>query len=378
MFGIRFWMTSDGLFVQGYEGFRTLPPNLPTSAGKRAEIEVREEKEERKTKKKNRKLGTVEDISDKHLMAKGNSIEETRAIIMEQIPYGMSVISEKVVCDGKPQVLHGEGDSVAIAFQDALSKKSTDAEVIEQRTLSESQIKKISIEAFDEADAMRQALTERDLKAGGKVASILMRSKGRTGFLGMGRKPHTYEVEIRKPARVEITVKPQVVVKATVGLSRIQKAVSIVPRFASALDALVPQKISNAEKQYTKLEIIGTFLFALVQQDIGWRSYEIYGIKQHERPVSRVRWSSSSKAVKIKHHTDYADGSQMDWTNEIVRLPEGTFFFRGEYGILSIANIYGMLSTAGSSSGDSPKDFLRRAGIRDVLKEAFRRGIVDS
>ena len=341
-------MTSDRRFILGFEDFQT---SLS-------------------------KLQTVQDMGDRHVMAQGNSIEEARCKLDEQIPNGMSVISERVACDGEPQMLRGVGETVAIAFQDALSRASTDAEVIQQRTISEPTTASISIEAFDEAGAMQQA--NEHLGEGRRVADIEKKAKGRAGFLGIGRKPHTYELVICTPAKVEITVRPQIALEATVGLPRIQKAISIVPTFASALDSLVKNKrLGGSGDQYTKLEIIEAFLFALLQQDIGWSSYEINGITRHDRAVSSLRWSSSSEAVTVKYHRDYADGSEGDSVIEIVRLSEETFAFKGEYGTIPIGNVYGGLTICTQSLGDPPQYFLEHVGIEDVLEEALRRGVCD-
>ena len=40
-------------------------------------------------------------VEDKQIRATGDSIEEARAKIREQVPEGMSVISEKVLSDGR-------------------------------------------------------------------------------------------------------------------------------------------------------------------------------------------------------------------------------------------------------------------------------------
>jgi hypothetical protein len=165
--------------------------------------------------------------------------------------------------------------------------------------------------------------------------------------------------------------------------TRIKQAVSLVPRFASSLDALVPQQISDAEKpysgiqEYTKLEILETFLFALIMQDIGWISYEVFGKARQKRPVSGLRWSSSPEVVSLEYHTDFADGSQKDKSIAIVCLSEEAFALQDDYGWKRIGIIYMMLTDYGMSGDEPVRYFLEYAGVSDVLKEARRRGIRD-
>jgi len=155
---------------------------------------------------------------DKQVRATADSIEEARAKIQEQVPEGMSVISEKILSDGKPQVIEALGDSVDAAFQRALSKKPDGADVSDQRTVAEPQTRAVTIEAFEEAVAREQGQTR--LSENGKVLKVSMKTTGRRGFLGIGKKPHTYEVELWEPAKVEITVKSNAVIEATVGVHR--------------------------------------------------------------------------------------------------------------------------------------------------------------
>ena len=156
---------------------------------------------------------------DKQLTGKGDTLEEARASIADRVPDGMSVISEKIVSDGKPSVLKGVGVTVYAALQDVITKKPANSDVVEKRTLSEPKTKTVLIDSFDEASAKQQA--QRDLSPNASwIEDVRLKISGRRGFLGIGKKAHTYEVRIGEPACVEVTVKPKAVVQAVVGLPK--------------------------------------------------------------------------------------------------------------------------------------------------------------
>lgn len=348
MLGIRFWKTPADLFVQGYEGFRT---SLPSA--------------------------NLEDARDAELEARGESVEDARSRIRELVPQGMSILSEEVVCDGRPQVLSGDGDSLDLAFQNALSSARADAEVIERKTLREPRTTTRCVATYEEAAASQHI--QKEIGANGRVTNVHIKTRGRSGILGIGKKPNVYEVEILEPASVEVRVKPPAVVRATAGWPRMRKASALAPKFMAAMEALVPQQAMAARDQYTKMEMAEAFLFALVQQDIGWRSYSIYGIARHHRPVSGVRWSRSPEAVEVRYHSDHADGSQSDKAFRIVRLSEDAFAFEGEYGTNSMEDVcMGIAGCGGTLGGSKPlRSFLQECHIRDVMEEALRRGLVE-
>ena len=152
----------------------------------------------------------------KQVHATAETIEEARVKIQEQVPEGMAVISEKILSDGKPQVIEALGENVDAAFQEAESKKSEVANVIERKTVSEPQAKTITVEAFDESLAREAVKTH--LSKYGKLIKVSIKTSGRRGFLGIGKKPHTYELELWEPAKVQVTVKSDVIIESTVGV----------------------------------------------------------------------------------------------------------------------------------------------------------------
>lgn len=171
----------------------------------------------------------------------------------------------------------------------------------------------------------------------------------------------------------------------TVGLSRLQKMSSLVPNFSAALDALQPQKIECEDKsqRYTKKDMLEVFLLALVQENIGWRTYEVKlltTVTKRYRPCTRVRWSSSSESVLMQYHHDFADGSASDDTIEVVRLSKESFAFKNQHdpGVVEIGMVLMGLTGAGGTAHEPKSYFLKAAGIRDIVREAVKRGVHES
>jgi hypothetical protein len=142
------------------------------------------------------------------------SLEDARAQLRARIPEGMTLIDENVIADGKPQNLQGTGSTVHAAFEDALSRKPADSEVAERRVISQPKSEQPLIQAFDTDSAQRQAQSRVPRTA--TLAGVVLKAKGRRGFLGLGKTPDTYEAKIEHRAIVEVTVKNKAVLEGVI------------------------------------------------------------------------------------------------------------------------------------------------------------------
>lgn len=130
-----------------------------------------------------------------------DSIDEARKAVAFQIPAGSRVFSEKVVQSNDPVTLRGKGEDPDAAYAKAMADVPEDAEVIDRKDIAVGQRKLIGVEAFTEQEA-RQGVTG-DVIVGDAKLTIA----GSKGFLGIGKKPNHYDVEVLSPAVVEIRYK---------------------------------------------------------------------------------------------------------------------------------------------------------------------------
>ncbi|MHB8136148.1 MAG: hypothetical protein ACYDH1_18220 [Anaerolineaceae bacterium] len=145
-----------------------------------------------------------------------NSLPEARIKIKAQIPAGLDLISEKVISEGGIKEINMFGESTQAAFAEAESKIPDYAEALSKMEIRESKNYKIMVEAFDEAEAKKEA-EELTKKSSEVLKGIRMVTPGKSGLFGMGKKPNQYEVEILQKALVEVKYKQRAEVIFTIG-----------------------------------------------------------------------------------------------------------------------------------------------------------------
>ena len=152
--------------------------------------------------------------------AEAESLEEARERIESQMPEGWQLLSEKIISDGEPKTVKVSADTTKAAFTKAQRKIPREADVLEKRELVSPERKVITVEAFDEQTANSNARSEAK-KAFGDAAvvkSLSFAVAGKKGFLGMGKKPDQYEVEVLvRQATVEVSYKLEARISAEVG-----------------------------------------------------------------------------------------------------------------------------------------------------------------
>lgn len=133
------------------------------------------------------------------------SLDEARKQVESQLPQGFFVCSEKVISDGKPRTEKGIAETIEDAYARAQSVVPSGATVVETKELARPERKVYTVEAYDEQSAGVRAKN----KSGGTaiIKAIRLVTSGSKGFLGIGKKPNQYEVEMLHQAVVEITYK---------------------------------------------------------------------------------------------------------------------------------------------------------------------------
>jgi hypothetical protein len=145
-----------------------------------------------------------------------------------------------ILSDGKTKFKEGVADTIEDAFKDAESKLPSNVEIIKKEQLATPLRKTVVVEAFEEQAARRQV--KRGFKfLDSRIESIKVTKKGKKGFLGRGKKPNTYEIQVFEPARVKFVFK---------GKARIRvKLVESLPIWAQRL---------REKKDYRTLAAINT------------------------------------------------------------------------------------------------------------------------
>lgn len=151
--------------------------------------------------------GTVEVEAD--------SLEEARRQVKSQIPPGLSILSERIISDGKPKTAKGVSETTAEARARAQTRIPNGADVVAEKMLSTPERKVLTVEAFDEESARVQAENQSGSTALIKAVKLL--ASGSKGFLGIRRKPNLYEVEVSHQAIIEITYKMKARISAEIG-----------------------------------------------------------------------------------------------------------------------------------------------------------------
>lgn len=142
--------------------------------------------------------------------AKGKSLAEAKKIIESKLDNGDDIVQQETISDGKKESVTYKGDTVEAAFTVAKSQIPSDAEIKDEITLSDSSTTTLELNAFNEADIKEL------VPSGDKILSISKIQSGKKGFLGIGKTPHSYKVDILTPAKVEVIFCKMVHIRASV------------------------------------------------------------------------------------------------------------------------------------------------------------------
>ncbi len=145
-----------------------------------------------------------------------DSLEEARKKAKEAVPEDMFLVAAEVVSDGSQiRTIKAGAETSAAAMIAAEAKLPHDVCVIERRELVTSEKRTISIEADDEPTARLK--TKSQIRGGEAIVAFRQAAEGGKGFLGIGKKANTYEVELAQAAVAEIIFRDQAVMSLLIG-----------------------------------------------------------------------------------------------------------------------------------------------------------------
>jgi hypothetical protein len=143
------------------------------------------------------------------------SLEEARERIESQIPDGAYLLSERVVCDGKPNTVKAIAETTEAALAKAQDEMPLDALVIRKTILVAPERTATIVEAFDEQSARTQV--EGSIEHSTIIENLTLATSGKKGVFGIGKTPNLYRADIFHRAVVEIVFKANAKISATIG-----------------------------------------------------------------------------------------------------------------------------------------------------------------
>ena len=136
------------------------------------------------------------------LELEGESLEEVRAEAKTRTPPGLSILNEKVIADGVTNRAVGWADTAEEATALAKSRVPADVTIVQEKLSIKPGRRVVDAEAWDEAAA--EAKVKPDIHSWERIESMVLKSPGRKGMLGMGKTPGVYSATVFQTACYEI------------------------------------------------------------------------------------------------------------------------------------------------------------------------------
>ena len=154
-------------------------------------------------------------MEDQVLELEGESLEEVRAQAKAKTPPGQRVLSEKVLSDGKTRTAEGLADTADEAAALARKKVPAGAGIVGEKLKVPAGRATVEVEAWDEAGA--EANVKEKIPGTNRIESIVLKTEGRKGFLGIGKIPNAYSAAVFQPAVYEISYKGKARIRVEIG-----------------------------------------------------------------------------------------------------------------------------------------------------------------
>jgi hypothetical protein len=153
-------------------------------------------------------------VMEQVIEVEASSLEDARKEAASKVPAGYHLWSEDVLADGAPKSVTASAATEEAALAAAAAQVPPGAQATGNTIRTPPGRRVAETAAWSEASARRQVEGQIDETA--KVEAVRLKTPGKTGFLGLGRKPAVYEVEIAQdavavaryesPARIRIHV----------------------------------------------------------------------------------------------------------------------------------------------------------------------------
>lgn len=157
------------------------------------------------------------------------SIDEAKEKLQSHLTEGLTIISEEILSGEKTETIQESEDTTEDAFAKALAKVPAQATVETKKVIGEPERKSFQIQAENDQDA----ITKIPIKYKYAIDSVSLRTKGRKGFLGIGKILNTYDVSVFEKAVVSVSYREKVKIRVKVGtyLDKIKEHLSNVKDF---------------------------------------------------------------------------------------------------------------------------------------------------
>lgn len=144
-----------------------------------------------------------------------DSLEVAQRLIKARMGEGAFLLNEEILTHGGRHTARANAETTERAFALAQARIPAAAEVVGQRELVPAARRTVTIEAHDPAAA---TLAAKAMLGPTETAEPpRLAEQGRRGWLGFGRRPSRYAVELVQPSIVEITYKRPARLRAKIG-----------------------------------------------------------------------------------------------------------------------------------------------------------------
>jgi mannose/fructose/N-acetylgalactosamine-specific phosphotransferase system component IIB len=154
-------------------------------------------------------------MSEQIIEIEADSLGSAREQAKAKIPAGFYQLSEKIISDGKQQSVMGIADSLEAAYEKARNSVPKDAVIITEKERDPGTQKILEVEAVDEEDAKRKI--KDIIKDNGKIESLKLKSEGKKGVIGVGKKLNLYDVTYFRYPVALVIYKQRVKIQVEVG-----------------------------------------------------------------------------------------------------------------------------------------------------------------
>ena len=154
-------------------------------------------------------------ITPNNIEIEEDSIDQAEKLLNDKISNNFRIISKEILSDGKPKIISSISDDLETAIKDLKSKIPEKSIIIETHDPIEPSDHIEIIKEMDEELALLNAKS--NLPLGATILKYKLIHKGKKGFLGIGRKPNTYEFKIQQKAVCKYTIKEKAKIIAKLG-----------------------------------------------------------------------------------------------------------------------------------------------------------------
>jgi hypothetical protein len=135
---------------------------------------------------------------EKVLEIQADSLDDARRQAAQSIPAGLYLWSEEVLADGKPQTVTANADTEEAALAAVAAKVPADTQATNSSIRIAPSRRVVETEAWDEAYARAQV--EQQLDSTSRIEAVRLKTAGKPGFLGFGKKKALYEADVFQSA----------------------------------------------------------------------------------------------------------------------------------------------------------------------------------